>query len=151
MARGKIFALAFRGLDFDATRAWRGVEFEPRRVRAPSTAGRRALILRAAASHIMPGPLARVLEALDQALDGIAVGFGLAADVQRALEPVDDGGQQIEALDALRGPVGGNLVAGHAPHLLGVGLEEDLEQPLAELVAHPFVEGARDAIGKALA
>lgn len=40
-----------------------------------------------------------------------------------------------ESLDALRGPLGADLGAGDAPDLLGVGLEEDLIQPLAEAVA----------------
>ena len=111
-----------------------------------------ALILRAAASHIMPGPLRGYWKLSIRRLDGIGVGFGLAgaltAAPQRALEPVDDGRGQIEALDALRRPIGGNLVARHAPHFLGVGLEENLEQPLAELVAHPFMESARRRDGK---
>ena len=84
--------------------------------------------------------LARVLEALDQRLDHRPAGFRRALGQQRLLQRLDHRDAEVEPLDALRRPVGGNLVARHAPHLLGVGLEEDREQLLAELVAHPFVE-----------
>ncbi len=36
---------------------------------------------------------------------------------------------------------------GHAPHLLGVGLEEEVEQALAEAVGHPLLEGVLAALG----
>ena len=57
-----------------------------------------------------------------------------------APEHVLHGRRQIQILDALRGPVGADIAALHAPHLFGIGLEEDLEQPPAEPVAHPFLE-----------
>ncbi len=58
-----------------------------------------------------------------------------------ALEGADDSLAQGKSLDALRGPVGADLVAGNAPDLFGVGLEEDLEEPLAEAVGDPLGEG----------
>ena len=69
--------------------------------------------------------------------------IGGAVQAQGALDPVQHRGQQVQALDALGGPVGGDLLAAHAPHLFGVGLEKDLEQPLAEPVANPVMEVAR--------
>ena len=84
--------------------------------------------------------LARILEALDQRLDDLVALLRSGARADRAAQSVRHGAPQVETLDALRGPVGGNLVARHAPHLLGVGLEEDREQPVAELVRHPFAE-----------
>ena len=47
---------------------------------------------------------------------------------------------QRQAFDSLRRPVGGYLRALHAPHLLGVGLEEDVEEPASELVRDPLFE-----------
>ncbi len=38
-------------------------------------------------------------------------------------------------------------VVGHAPHLLGVGLEEEVEQPLAEAVGDPLLEVVLPALG----
>ena len=86
------------------------------------------------------GTAARILEALDQTLDHRSVDLRLACGQQRFLQRVHHRDAEIETLDALRGPVGGNLVAGHAPHFLGVGFEEDREQLFAELVAHPFMK-----------
>ena len=54
-----------------------------------------------------------------------------------------------EALDPLRCPVGRDLPALYSPHLLGVGLEEDLEQPSSEAVADPVLERPRVGDGKA--
>src|SRR5688572_23313890 len=45
-------------------------------------------------------------------------------------------------LDALRRPIRRDLPAAHAPDLLGVGLEEDIEEPRAELVTYPVLERA---------
>ncbi len=59
----------------------------------------------------------------------------------------EDGGTEGEPLDPLRGPVRGDLGARHAPHLLGVGLEEDGVQALAELVGHPLLEVLRIRVG----
>ena len=91
--------------------------------------------------------LARVLEALDQRLDDFAV-VGRRAIVEalrlhRVAQRVRHGRPEVEALDALRRPVGRNFIAAHPPHFLGVGLEENCEQPLAELVGDPVVERLR--------
>ncbi len=57
-----------------------------------------------------------------------------------APEHVLHGRRQIQILYALRGPIGSDLAAAHTPHLFGIGLEEDLEQPPAKPVAHPLLE-----------
>jgi hypothetical protein len=46
----------------------------------------------------------------------------------------------LEPLDALRRPLGADLVARHAPHLLGVGLEEGRVEATPEAVDHPLLE-----------
>ncbi len=90
------------------------------------------------------GAFTRILEALDQCLhDRRAVLPRSTPRQQRALERVHHGHTEVEPFDALRGPIRRDFVARHAPHLLGVGLEEDREQLFAELVAHPLVEGLR--------
>ena len=43
------------------------------------------------------------------------------------------------------------LLAGHPPDLLGVGLEEDLEEPAAEAVDDPVLEARSGRIGRSLA
>src|SRR5262245_39071164 len=75
------------------------------------------------------GAAAWVTEGVDQRLDDLATlgGFLLLGP-----QGVQDGGLQRESLDALSGPVGGDLLAAHSPDLFGVGLEEDVEEPLAE-------------------
>ena len=84
---------------------------------------------------------ARIVEPVDQGGDHLAV---LAARAQqRALDRL----LQVEVLDALARPLGADLRAGHAPHLLGVGLEEDLVEAAAEPVDHPVLEGALVADG----
>src|SRR5207302_6806058 len=50
---------------------------------------------------------------------------------------------EVEALDPLGGPVGGQLTRADTPDLFRVGLEEDAEQPPAELVAHPVLQRLR--------
>ena len=96
------------------------------RAACPCGCRRRArLILAAAASHIMPGPLRGYWNDVDQRLDHLAALLRRGRARQRVAQRVRHGAPQIEALDALRRPVGRDLVAAHAPHLLGVGLEED--------------------------
>lgn len=56
------------------------------------------------------------------------------------LERGEDRVPQRKALDALRGPIGADLIARNAPHFFGVGLEENLEQALAESIGHPLRE-----------
>ena len=89
------------------------------------------------------GTLARILERPDQRLHDIVAdrnGFWLAPE--RMFQRGHDCDAKIQSLDTLRRPVGGDFVAGHAPHFLGVGLEENLKQALAELIANPVVEAA---------
>ena len=50
---------------------------------------------------------------------------------------VDDGLAERQVLDPLRGPVGGHLADRHAPHLLGVGLEEGAVEAPAEAGDEP--------------
>src|SRR5579864_2997084 len=66
--------------------------------------------------------------------------IGLLVETERALEAIEYRASKAEALDALRRPICRNFVAGHAPHLFGVGLEEDREELLAELVDGPVLE-----------
>ena len=87
-----------------------------------------------------------IAEAIDQRLDDGAIALGLPADT----EARDDGLVEVEPLDALGGPIGGDIVAVHAPDLFGVGLEEDLEQAAAEVVDHPLLEADDVAIGAGL-
>ena len=94
---------------------------------------------RGSVSHIWPGPsrgyrnsLISVLIVVDRLLSDAAV---------------EDRPRERQALDALRGPFGADLGARDAPHLLRVGLEEDLEQPLAEAVGDPLLEVLLDRIG----
>ena len=89
------------------------------------------MISSAIVSHIWPGPEARVVELGDQRLDLVA----LVAE-ERGL----GGGEEREALDPLRRPLGAQLGRRDAPHLLGVGLEEVLVEPLAEAVGDPLLE-----------
>src|SRR5205085_322743 len=97
------------------------------------------------------GSLAGVAEAPDQSLDDIA-GFG-TADCgwhDRAAQRVGHCAPKVEALDALRCPIGRNLVARHSPDFLRVRLEENREQPFAELIRYPFVEGFGVLVGERL-
>src|SRR5262245_31895584 len=71
---------------------------------------------------------ARIAEGVEQRLDDRAILLRLLRS-----DGVPDGGAQRQALDPLGGPVGGNLLAAHAPHFFGVSLEKDVEEPLAEL------------------
>src|SRR5262249_61761901 len=52
--------------------------------------------------------------------------------------------------DPLYGPLGPQLGAGHAPHLLRVCLEEDAEEPAAEAVSHPLLERQLARVGQDL-
>ncbi len=83
----------------------------------------------------LAGAEPRVVEAVDQRLDHLAVPLA-----SRGQEGVQDGADQVESLDPLRGPFGGDFRGGHAPDLLGVRLEEDLEQHAAEAVDDPVLE-----------
>jgi hypothetical protein len=79
-----------------------------------------------------PGPVLRVLELLDQRGDVLLVAL--------RHEGVDDRLLQVEVLDPLRGEVGLELVGWDSPHLLGVALEEVLEEPAPESRDDPPLE-----------
>ena len=91
----------------------------------------------------LPGAQPRVVKLLDQAVHVAAVveqrGAHDAPERQRA--------------DPLRRPLGADLRRRHAPHLLGVGLEEQLEQAPPEARADPLLErlGARAGARRATA
>ena len=81
----------------------------------------------------------RIAEALDQRGDELVRRLAAPARQQGSA----DRRRQREVPDPLRGAVGRDLRALHAPHLLGVGLEEDAEQSPAEAIADPLLEVAR--------
>ena len=78
-----------------------------------------------------------IVEVLDQRLDG-RLGLPKHAEERRL---------QRQVLDPLRGPLGFQLGAGKTPDFLGVRLEEDLEETLAEPVCDPLLEGVFLLIG----
>src|SRR5438270_6857805 len=92
--------------------------------------------------HALPhlaGTKPRVSEAIDQRGHDLAPTLRLAIRKHRAAQH----DPQVEALDALRGPVGRQLLGADAPNLFRVSLEEDVEQAPPELVAHPVLETPR--------
>ena len=84
----------------------------------------------------LPGSASRVAKGVDQRLDDGA----LAAPQRRRQDRIANHFHQVQAADPLPGPVGGQLAGRDPPDLLGIGLEKDLEQPMAELVGHPVFE-----------
>src|SRR5450759_3330308 len=84
-------------------------------------------------------PESRISELIDQRRDDLAAVSGRPARDQRAAkhEP------EVEALDSLGGPVGGQLLGADAPNLFCVRLEEDAEETPSELVANPVLEALR--------
>ena len=71
----------------------------------------------------LAGTEPRILKLVDQGLDHLAL-----ARLEPAQQAVHDRRDQVQALDPLGRPVGRDLAGGHAPELLGVRLEEDLEE-----------------------
>ena len=63
-------------------------------------------------------------------------------------ERILDGAAQGKTFDALRRPVGRNVLATHAPNFFGVTFEERVEEAFAELITHPILEVARIAYWK---
>ena len=99
-----------------------------------------AALLLDRAAHRLPhlaGAEARVVELRDEALDLVV----LVAE-ERGLR----GGEERQPLDALRRPLGADLGRRDAPDLLGVRLEEELEQPAAEAVRDPVLERVVDLV-----
>ena len=85
--------------------------------------------------HRLPhlaGAVARVVELRDQARDLV---------VPVAEERGPGGAEERQVLDPLGGPVGADLGRGHAPDLLGVRLEELVEEAAAEAVRDPLLVG----------
>lgn len=97
--------------------------------------------------HARPQP--RIAEGFEQGLGRHAV-IGALVQPQAALQPVEHRGAERKPLDALRRPVGRHLVARHAPHLLGIGLEEDRIELASELVDRPVLEAADRLVRKQL-
>src|SRR5690606_17457918 len=87
----------------------------------------------------LAGPELGVEEALDEAGLGILLRY-VAASLfhERVFKRLEDG----EAFDALCAPVGGDLVARHAPDLLGIRLEEGVVEFAAEPVDDEILEVA---------
>src|SRR5208283_1789670 len=77
--------------------------------------------------------LRRISEAIDESLDNGAI-------VIRHAQQTAHHRNQRQAADALRRPVGADLAARNAPHLLGVGFEEDLVEPASEGADDPIFE-----------
>ena len=118
------------------TRPSVGVELRDRRVHPHLAAGGDDLV-----GHRLPHLAraeARVVELGDQRLDLVAA---------VAEEGGLGGGEERQALDALGGPLGAQLGARHAPHLLRVGLEEQRVEALAEAVGDPGLEVLLVALG----
>ena len=98
------------------------------------------LMMRQGQSLVMTPQLLQAIKLLQ--LSNLELAAFVEEELERnpLLERVDDRRGQVEALDPLRRPVGGDLLAAHPPDLFGVGLEEDAEQAAAKLVAHPVFE-----------
>ncbi len=84
------------------------------------------------------GSEARVVEFPDEGLWTV-LAFGE--------EGLADSGAEGEVLDALGGPFGADLVAGNAPDLLGISLEEGIEETAAEAIGDPILEGFLVGVG----
>ena len=87
------------------------------------------------------GASPRIAEGIDEGFDYVCAVSVVTLRNQRIL----DGAAERKSFDALRGPVGGNFLAAHAPNFFRVTLEECVEEPFAELIAYPFFEIARIA------
>src|SRR5262249_46228227 len=88
----------------------------------------------------LPGPEAGIPELVDQRFDD-RTAFLVTALALEAGQGALDRLAEVEALDALSCPVGGEFLSADAPDLLCVSLEEDREEAIAELVAHPIFQG----------
>ena len=55
-------------------------------------------------------------------------------------ERIFDSAPERKSFNALRRPVGRNLLAAHAPDFFGIALEECGEEPLAKLITYPLFE-----------
>jgi hypothetical protein len=75
------------------------------------------------------GAEARVVEGFDE-------GFHLAGIAQG----VEDGGEEAQAMDPLRSPVGTDFRAGDAPDFFGLVFEEGAVEAVAKAVSHPVLE-----------
>src|SRR5262245_16330872 len=81
------------------------------------------------------GPESGIVELLNQRRDDPPVRCLPGAD-----ERVAQRFAQRQILDPLRGPIGGDLIARDAPDLLGVRLEENLVEAVAETIGDPLLE-----------
>src|SRR5208337_5600533 len=85
----------------------------------------------------LAGTKPRILKLVDQSLDHLAL-----ARLKPPEQSVHHRRDKAQALDPLGCPVGRDLAGGHAPQLLRVRLEEDLEQFPAEPIDDPGLEGS---------
>ncbi len=92
------------------------------------------------------GAKARIAKAFQQGLGRHAI-IGPLVKAQRALQPILYRAPERKPLDPLSSPVGRHLVAGHAPDLFGIGLEEDGKQLLPEGIYRPILKRPDIAIG----
>ena len=99
-----------------------------------------SLIASGNASHIMPGPEPRILESSMSVL--IALAAALRGTMALQIAVASD--RPLIRCAAHCAP---DLGARNAPDLLGVGLEEDLEQPPAEPVGDPVLEAVFGRVG----
>src|SRR5215467_12810706 len=89
----------------------------------------------------LTGAQTRIAELVDERLDDGSSILGPALALREKC-PFDRLGE-VQALDALGGPVGRKLLSTHSPNLLVVGLEENTEEAVAELIADPVLQGLR--------
>src|SRR5579871_232253 len=115
------FGLAITRAGSYAPDFFRAIERQPRR--PPSEQDLPAHFTQLSRTRVPhhAGAPARVAECVDQRLDDSAAILRFALRKDRML----DGRTKRQTLDALRGPIGGDFLTTHTPHLFGVGFEEN--------------------------
>src|SRR5437773_2213542 len=85
------------------------------------------------------GTSPRIAERIDERLDY----FRSIPIIALRKERVLDRAAKRKSFNALYGPVGRDFFADHSPSLFGITFEECVEEPSAELIAHPLFKIAR--------